>query len=64
MAEKVRELKALLIEKLYRHYRVMRMAVKADRIMSDLFQTYMSEPRQMPPHVHGADRRRRADRRA
>jgi dGTPase len=52
MAEKVRELKALLFEKLYDHYRVKRMAVKADRIMSDLFATYMSEPRQMPPHVY------------
>ena len=28
------------------------MAMKADRIMSDLFATYMAEPRQMPPHVH------------
>ncbi len=52
MAEKLRELKALLYDRLYNHYRVRRMAVKADRIMSDLFQTYMAEPRQMPPHVH------------
>ncbi|HUE40043.1 MAG TPA: deoxyguanosinetriphosphate triphosphohydrolase [Candidatus Binatia bacterium] len=52
VAEQVRELKALLYERLYNHYRVKRMAVKADRIMSDLFQTYMSEPRQMPPHVY------------
>ncbi len=53
MAEKLSELKGLLFERLYNHYRVKRMAVKADRIMTDLFQTYMSEPRQMPPHVHG-----------
>jgi dGTPase len=52
MAGQVKELKALLFERLYDHYRVKRMAVKADRIMTDLFQTYMSEPRQMPPHVH------------
>jgi len=52
MAEQVAELKALLFERLYNHYRVKRMAVKADRIMTDLFQTYMHEPRQMPPHVH------------
>jgi dGTPase len=52
MAGRVRELKALLFERLYNHYRVRRMAVKADRIMSDLFGTYMAEPRQMPPHVH------------
>jgi dGTPase len=53
VAEKVLELKALLYERLYNHYRVKRMAVKADRIMSDLFETYMNEPRQMPPHVYG-----------
>ncbi len=52
MAERVAELKRLLFDRLYEHYRVKRMAVKADRIMSDLFQTYMAEPRQMPPHVH------------
>ncbi len=52
MAEKVAELKRLLFERLYNHYRVKRMAVKADRIMTDLFQTYLSEPRQMPPHVY------------
>ncbi|MEA2627379.1 MAG: dGTPase [Candidatus Binatota bacterium] len=50
-SERVRELKTLLLERLYNHHRVRRMAVKADRIMSDLFRTYMSEPRQMPPHV-------------
>ena len=52
VAEQVRELKALLFERLYDHYRVKRMAVKADRIMTGLFETYMAEPRQMPPHVH------------
>jgi dGTPase len=52
IAEQVRELKAVLFERLYDHYRVKRMAVKADRIMTGLFETYMSEPRQMPPHVH------------
>jgi len=52
MAEKVGELKELLFDKLYNHYRVRRMAVKAERIMTDLFNTYMAEPRQMPPHVH------------
>jgi dGTPase len=53
MAAKVAELKEILFERLYSHYRVRRMAVKAERIISDLFQTYMSEPRQMPPDVHG-----------
>jgi dGTPase len=46
-------LKAVLLERLYSHYRVTRMAVKAQKIMTDLFQTYMDEPHQMPPHVYG-----------
>jgi len=45
------ELKAFLMTNLYRHYRVMRMAAKADRIMGDLFRAYMEEPAQLPPHV-------------
>lgn len=52
IAERVRELKALLFERLYNHHRVRRMAVKADRIMTGLFETYLQEPRQMPPRVH------------
>jgi dGTPase len=45
------ELKAFLMDNLYRHYRVMRMAEKAKRVMTDLFEAYMSEPQQLPPHV-------------
>jgi dGTPase len=45
------ELKAFLMENLYRHYRVMRMAVKAQKVMADLFHAYMSEPAQLPPHI-------------
>jgi len=51
MEAKRLELKAFLMEHLYRHYRVMRMAVKAQRIMSDLFRAYMAEPAQLPPHI-------------
>ncbi len=29
------------------------MTQKADRIMSALFEVYMHEPRQLPPHVTG-----------
>ncbi len=52
MAARNRALKAVLLERLYSHYRVTRMAMKAQKIMTDLFQTYMAEPHQMPPHVH------------
>lgn len=50
MAGQVRELKAFLFKNLYRHYRVVRMGDKAGRILRDLFQSYVSEPLQLPPH--------------
>jgi dGTPase len=45
------ELKTFLYENLYRHYRVVRMTVKACRVMRELFEAYMSEPNQLPPHI-------------
>ena len=41
-------LKTFLFEKLYRHYRVMRMTTKAERVLTDLFKTYLNEPRMLP----------------
>jgi len=52
MTERNRELKRVLLGRLYRHHRVTRMTMKAQRVMTDLFRTYMDEPQQMPPHVH------------
>ncbi len=49
MQELNRELKAALSERLYLHYRVTRMAMKAQKIITGLFEAYMAEPRQMPP---------------
>ena len=51
MAPMVDELKKLMRERLYRHYRVSRMTGKAGRVLERLFETYMGEPRQMPEHV-------------
>ena len=51
METKRLELKAFLMEHLYRHYRVMRMAVKAQKLMADLFHAYMEEPAQLPHHI-------------
>ena len=51
MAPMVEELKQLMRERLYRHYRVSRMTGKAGRVLERLFETYMGEPRQMPGHV-------------
>ena len=51
MAAQVDELKEIMRERLYRHYRVIRMTEKAGRVLEQLFNAYMSEPRQMPSHV-------------
>jgi dGTPase len=49
--QRVTELKRLMRDQLYRHYRVSRMTEKARRVLSQLFEAYMTEPRQMPGKV-------------
>jgi dGTPase len=49
MVEQVRELKDFLFREMYRHYRVVRMGDKAGRILRDLFESLVREPRQLPP---------------
>jgi dGTPase len=44
-------LKARLMKRLYRHQRVRRMGAKARRVMTGIFEAYMEDPLQMPPHV-------------
>jgi dGTPase len=51
MHRRNRQLKDFLYTNLYRHYRVVRMAVKAERIVSDLFNAYLQEPAILPKHV-------------
>ncbi|GAH89647.1 unnamed protein product, partial [marine sediment metagenome] len=51
MHRRNRQLKDFLYTQLYRHYRVVRMAVKSERIISELFQAYRSEPTMLPGHV-------------
>jgi dGTPase len=46
-----RELKDFLFSNLYRHYRVVRMQVKAGMIVTDLFAAYLAEPLILPEHV-------------
>ncbi|MFC1997693.1 deoxyguanosinetriphosphate triphosphohydrolase [Chloroflexota bacterium] len=46
-----RELKDFLYANLYRHSRVVRMQVKAERIINDLFNAYTNEPVILPSHV-------------
>lgn len=51
MHRRNRQLKDFLYNKLYRHHRVARMAVKAERVVSDLFSAYQSEPTMLPLHI-------------
>ncbi len=51
IAPQVAELKEIMRQRLYRHYRVSRMTEKAGRVLARLFETYMAEPRQMPEHI-------------
>jgi dGTPase len=49
MKTKHTELRKFLEDNMYFHYRVIRMAQKAARVIRDLFYAYLAEPRQMPP---------------
>jgi dGTPase len=48
MQQAVKELKAFLFEPMYRHYLVNRMGSKAKRVVTDLFNLYISEPECLP----------------
>lgn len=51
MHRRNREIKDFLFTNLYRHFRVVRMQVKAERILTELFQAYHDEPTILPKHV-------------
>ena len=51
MALKNRELKDFLYKRLYRHPRVVRMAVKAEQIIEDLFNSYVQESEILPYEI-------------
>ena len=48
MKELNRDLKSFLYEKLYRHYKVERMRVKAERFLTLLFENYLKNPTLLP----------------
>ena len=48
MHRRNRQLKDFLYSKLYRHFRVVRMQVKAERIVTDLFNAFCAEPTILP----------------
>lgn len=49
------ELQALLHDKLYKHYRVVRMTEKAGRIIEEISHVYQSNPNQLPYGVYGRE---------
>jgi dGTPase len=49
-------LQQLLNEKLYHHWRVERMTAKARRIIRDLFDVYLRDPKQLPYTVYARDK--------
>ena len=49
MEEKKRGLQKFLYARFYRHYRVARMASKARRIVTELFEEYVKHPEELPP---------------
>ncbi len=45
---KVRQLKKFLLDRMYRHYRLIRMQTKAERFITELFKAYVDEPKMLP----------------
>ena len=58
--EQQRELKNFLRIHLYRHYRVLRMSAKAQRIIGDLFGIFMADSRLLPPQFQNLAEQDRA----
>ncbi len=58
--EQQRALKRFLFANLYRHYRVMRMSAKAQRIIGDLFEVFMADNRLLPPSFQKLNEAERA----
>lgn len=51
MLELRKPLREFLINKLYHHYRVVRMSNKAKRFIQELFKVYVDSPEQLPPQA-------------
>jgi len=51
MQELRKPLRKMLMDKLYHHYRVIRMADKAKRFIEELFRVYYARPEALPPHL-------------
>ncbi len=54
MREHVDTIRAFLMRRMYRHWRVMRMRAKAARVVQELFDLMLAEPRLLPPEWRAA----------
>jgi dGTPase len=52
MSDNNRELKDFLFDNLYRHPRIVRMQIKAERVLRDIFNAYKKNPEILPPDVY------------
>lgn len=55
VAAQAASLKRFLFKNLYRHYKVMRMANKAQRVVAGLFDAFADDPRLLPPQYQAED---------
>lgn len=49
MLKKQKELMGFLYKRLYSHYKVIKMHLKASRYITEIFKVYLEDPRQLPP---------------
>ncbi len=61
IAEEHLELKEFLRERVYRHYKVLRMTSKARRVLKELFEAFCADVNLMPPEHRDAATRAQAD---
>lgn len=62
MERRKEELESFLFERVYRHYRVVKMAEKAKRFIAEVFREYGRSPRELPPEFHERIEREGAER--
>lgn len=48
LAPQIAQLKKFLYQRMYRHYRLVRMSQKAERFISQIFEAYVKEPKMLP----------------
>lgn len=51
LKKKLEQLRKFLEDEMYSHFRVIRMTQKGAMIIKDLFNAYIEEPKQLPPHI-------------